>query len=365
MLIAHLADLHLGKVQYRLRKRKLDFFNALDDAVNTILNKNVDIIVMAGDVFDSTHPDVETIITTKDILKRANHIPKIIIPGNHDKISSLTGISPVSVLKDLKNTVIVLKSSVIEVSGKKFAAIPKQFSHKEMNAFIKKLKGSVDYLIYHGMIRDTKNEFISRFSNPELPSIKLFKDQFDYVFLGDIHIFMHERVGKTHVVYSSSIEYNSKTEIKNGPRGFVIYDTENDSVEFIKTKTRPSYVLENPEIDAIESLEEGSVVFIEALDTEKYVNLPIRSKFLVYFIQSKFVKSDSLSEEVNVEEVDISALLRELRFPSKLQSLVLSYLKDDRYHELTQGELLDTVEYEVIEYINNNNLSLEDVVFEK
>ena len=86
--IAHIADAHLGcafadldKKKRALRRQeiKMSFANA----INTAFEHNVDVLLIAGDIFDNAFVDKETISFVKNTLNKAN-VPVFIAPGNHD-----------------------------------------------------------------------------------------------------------------------------------------------------------------------------------------------------------------------------------------------------------------------------------------
>ncbi|HDM25348.1 MAG TPA: exonuclease SbcCD subunit D, partial [Thermoplasmatales archaeon] len=61
--IVHLADTHLGFSAYRkitkdgLNQREVDVYNAFGRAVDKILEIKPDLIIHAGDLFDSVRPN--------------------------------------------------------------------------------------------------------------------------------------------------------------------------------------------------------------------------------------------------------------------------------------------------------------------
>lgn len=86
MKILHTADWHLGK--------KLDFFNRLEEQKEVLLeiiqiahDYEVDMVVVAGDLFDNFTPSneaMELLYKTLNKLSRHGKVPVIAIAGNHD-----------------------------------------------------------------------------------------------------------------------------------------------------------------------------------------------------------------------------------------------------------------------------------------
>ncbi len=85
-LIAHLADLHLGKSQYHYSFREEDVYFAFKQAVDKILEEHADAVIIAGDVFDNPRPYNKTILKFKEIVEplHKKNIPVIIVRGDHD-----------------------------------------------------------------------------------------------------------------------------------------------------------------------------------------------------------------------------------------------------------------------------------------
>lgn len=83
----HLADTHLGYEQYGVRERFNDFSHVFWCIVEDALERHVDFVVIAGDLFNKRAIDAMTLIHAIEGLKRLKdaHIPVIAIEGNHDR----------------------------------------------------------------------------------------------------------------------------------------------------------------------------------------------------------------------------------------------------------------------------------------
>lgn len=85
MRIAHIADVHAGK---RLHEHDLtlDLRHVLHQVVQTCVSEQVDVLLVAGDLYDSRQPSpaaVETVSRFFSELAEAG-VPAICVPGNHD-----------------------------------------------------------------------------------------------------------------------------------------------------------------------------------------------------------------------------------------------------------------------------------------
>ncbi|MBR7111910.1 MAG: metallophosphoesterase [Clostridia bacterium] len=86
--ILHMGDLHLGaplagfsgRVAAAWRERRLE---ALEETLATAMARGVQLILMAGDCFDSETPDPNTVARFFSLLAGCR-VPVVIAPGNHD-----------------------------------------------------------------------------------------------------------------------------------------------------------------------------------------------------------------------------------------------------------------------------------------
>lgn len=89
MKVIHTADWHLGRI---LNGKQLleDQRYVLDQFINQMKEEKPDIIVIAGDLYDTTYPGKDTIKLFEETISKLNidlKIPIILISGNHDEKS--------------------------------------------------------------------------------------------------------------------------------------------------------------------------------------------------------------------------------------------------------------------------------------
>lgn len=91
MKFAHLSDLHLG---IRMNGLSLvrDQIYILDEIIGILKEENVDAVLIAGDIYDSSQPSAETISLYSDFLEKLSALdrPVLITPGNHDSAARLS-----------------------------------------------------------------------------------------------------------------------------------------------------------------------------------------------------------------------------------------------------------------------------------
>src|SRR6266516_1192936 len=91
----HVADTHLGYEQYGVRERFNDFSRTFWNIIEDAERRNVDFVVIAGDLFNKRAIDAQTLIHAIEGLKKLKerNIPVISIEGNHDRIYYRYGVS--------------------------------------------------------------------------------------------------------------------------------------------------------------------------------------------------------------------------------------------------------------------------------
>ncbi|GCE10488.1 metallophosphoesterase family protein [Tengunoibacter tsumagoiensis] len=91
----HVADTHLGYEQYGVRERFNDFSRTFWNIVDDAIEKQVDFVVIAGDLFNKRAIDAQTLIHAIEGLRKLKErrIPVIAIEGNHDRSYYRDGLS--------------------------------------------------------------------------------------------------------------------------------------------------------------------------------------------------------------------------------------------------------------------------------
>ena len=88
----HVADTHLGYSAYRkvtedgINQREVDVYDAFKQFVDYAVKSKPDLIIHAGDLFDSVRPNNRAItFAIKQILRLSKQgIPFVLIAGNHE-----------------------------------------------------------------------------------------------------------------------------------------------------------------------------------------------------------------------------------------------------------------------------------------
>ncbi len=83
----HMADVHLGTQQYGLEERAKDFARAFRSVAQYAIERQVDFVLIAGDLFDKSNPHPEVLWQAETVLRSLKEagIPVAAIAGNHDR----------------------------------------------------------------------------------------------------------------------------------------------------------------------------------------------------------------------------------------------------------------------------------------
>lgn len=98
MRILHTADWHLGRsLEGRSRLPEQEAF--IDELVDMVTQEQIDIVLIAGDVYDSVNPPAAAEELFYDALSRLSHFGEravVVIAGNHDHPERLTAADPLA-----------------------------------------------------------------------------------------------------------------------------------------------------------------------------------------------------------------------------------------------------------------------------
>lgn len=232
MRILHAADLHLDSAfaslsadQARQRRRESrDIFNTLADLAR---QEKVDLVLLAGDLFDGERVYPETIEQLKTALEKMD-CPVFISPGNHDPYTARSPYAKedwpenVNIFRTEELTSVALPQLGCVVHG---AAFTQQHRETEaLNGFSVPEDDNLHLLCLHGAVNETGSEYgnISR--------AQIAQSGFTYLALGHIHQYSGaQKEGKSVWVYPGCPEGRGFDE--TGDKGAVLVDINGGSVE--------------------------------------------------------------------------------------------------------------------------------------
>ncbi len=378
MLVAHLADIHLGKQQYRLEYREFDVYNLFHEALEQCIRDHVDMILITGDLFDEPRPRVNALKTAIDGLKKviSHNIKVIITPGDHD-VPKRRDRLVIDILPDIVDGVYSLgyirgETSIVEkvFEQKKLAlyAIPfiphKNIAKKLLPKFLENSRKFFNtYKEYRKILlaHYSLKEFLpydAMFSITQIPSV-------DYAAFGHIHDRIKQYIPSGGVLaYPGSIDIFSINEAiswKNKGKGFNIIDLSKkditiESIQWVNLDIRPQYVV-NVDKHNIEKLHD---ILTGLVNTSKIKPVIIHvkaripehavTKLRTYANKAMITHGDSLFIRLYVETMEETNVisrdehLEELDEASIIASLIKSS-KEVATHIVDLAEKLSSGEY--------------------
>jgi exonuclease SbcD len=226
MKILHLADTHLGYSAYRkttedgINQREIDVYDAFRQVVEYAIRSAPDLVIHAGDLFDSVRPTNRAItVAVQELLRLSNAgIPVVMISGNHETPKLKETGNIFSIFEHIEHVHPVhhdhYEKLEFKVNGESLTlhAIPQCQTPKEFDVNLKKMtvnkKSDFNVLLAHGAVVGIKEFKMNEFNELFIPVNRL-KDEFDYIALGHYHTFTKLQ---KNAVYAGSTEHLSFTE---------------------------------------------------------------------------------------------------------------------------------------------------------
>lgn len=215
MRLLHLADTHLGFRQLagrldperQINQREADVYRAWQAAIDVAIDREVDVVVHAGDLFDSARPTPRAIAEALDGFARLHEagIPAVLIAGNHSTPRTRSGGSAFEILSRYPGVhAIWAAPERIDLLGTAFHAVPHQEDAERLRETIANLDFGPgrNVLIAHGGL-DTTNATYSEAGSVDLDAESIATAAVDYVALGHLHGF---QVVQANAAYCGSLE---------------------------------------------------------------------------------------------------------------------------------------------------------------
>jgi DNA repair exonuclease SbcCD nuclease subunit len=276
MKIVHFSDTHLGYHKYQkldsrtgLNQREQDVYDAFEFVISKIIQLQPDLVIHAGDLFDSFHPSNRTLSFCLEQLGRlktevgdfegqsATHrltgIPIVIISGNHSWPKQRIKGSVFSILSQFPGVYAVYNETyqILRFNGISVHAIPHCASQERLEAELGKVTPdpNADYnvAIIHASIPHIAINFYVEPSQISVNPDKLLELEMDYIALGHSHC---AKVVQQNACYSGSTERFSFIEAGEQKRVLEI-DLSNPSIkERIISHIIPTRPMESIDINA-------------------------------------------------------------------------------------------------------------------
>jgi DNA repair protein SbcD/Mre11 len=233
MKLIHIADTHLGLAAFNrldpesgMNLREKQIYDNFLSAVDTIIEAKPDVLVHAGDLFDTVKPKTRAYTTVLEALERlhAAGIPFIVIAGNHSMVKTRYTTSPFEVLTYHHSRILAayrFRYEHVEIGDTVFHLIPNMLRSEDYRVAydqVEIVKGRHNVLLTHGLASAIKDKRLATVAEHELDSTIL-SDRFDYIALGHYH----RQVQITdNTWYSGSPEYMAYGEITDIKGGLLV-----------------------------------------------------------------------------------------------------------------------------------------------
>ncbi len=360
MKILHTGDWHLGK-QLEGVSRIDEQIKVLNDMVQLVEAEHIDMILIAGDVYDTFNPSsqAETLFyqTLKDMSQNGKRLI-VVIPGNHDNPSRLVAASPLArehgiIMVESLNRVIepgiygqhkVLTSGAgfitVEINGEKavILTVPYPSEKRLEESYLDLgLSDQEQLLQYNDKVRSIFDKLKVNFNEDSINlvmshlfamgaeetgserSIQLggsyiidgscFPEEAQYVALGHIHKPMTLPKSNKRIRYAGSpLQYNKKE--RHFEKGCYILDISKDDINEINFK--PFKIYKPIEVWQVNSIEAATEMCEEKRMDSSYVYLEIKTDRFIQEHEIKTMKSfkkdileiTPIFEETEVEHVE-------------------------------------------------------------
>lgn len=253
MKVLHVSDTHLGYGAFSrldpvegINQRESDFYDAFRQAIDIAVNLRPDVLVHAGDLFDTVRPQNRAITFALGQMRRLSEagIETVLISGNHSTPKTRETGTIFRIFEHLPHIHPVHEPGVskVVVGDLTVHAVPHSVTpplqEVVADAAPSKATGR-NILVLHAGILGSKTFRMDEFNEQNVPGSAV-SDGFDYVALGHFH--KHEEVRKG-VWYSGSTERLGFGEIHQA-KGVVEVDLDTGGHRFHELRIRGMMDLE-------------------------------------------------------------------------------------------------------------------------
>lgn len=248
MRLVHLSDTHLGRAEYsaydpelQINQREADIYRAFVEVVDYILDAPPDLVIHAGDLFDSIRPSNRAMSEAFRQLDRLSDagIPTVVVAGNHSTPRDRSTGTVFDLLGYIEHVHPVYggKYKKIPLGDVAVHAIPHTYSDADLEDSMRQLSPDASFkynvMVTHAAIKGAEKASWGEFKEQVIP-IDLLDQKFDYIALGHYH--KHIRI-KDNAYYSGSPERMNMREI-NDVKGFLDVELGNLPPKHVSTHVR-------------------------------------------------------------------------------------------------------------------------------
>lgn len=216
MRVIHVADTHLGYRNFsgkldpvrNLNQRECDVYDAWHAAINITLERQPQLFIHAGDLFDSSRPSPRAIVEALSGFAKLRDagVPAVVIAGNHSTPRFRSGGSVFEILREFGITAIWGAPETVRVNGAAVHCIPHEPQAEQLLEDVRSLAldGTADanLLVLHAGLEGVRQDY-HEVNEIALAPEELAKGEYAYVALGHLHRF---QVPQLNAAYPGSLE---------------------------------------------------------------------------------------------------------------------------------------------------------------
>jgi len=245
MRFLHAADIHLGYEQYGCGERYNDFGRAFECLVDDALARQVDLLLLAGDLFHKHALDPQTLLQATYHLQRLQEakVPVIAIEGNHERPRYQEGLSWLDYLAEFGLLTLLTPGYVegqitlalwdgkagayidlpggVRIIGVKYYGSTTPRVVQDLTAALGRLPGprpAYTILMLHAGLQGILDNYSATLTRAELDPLRAYAD---YLALGHIH----KPFTQDEWIYNpGSLETNSVAEVEWEDRGYFLVE---------------------------------------------------------------------------------------------------------------------------------------------
>lgn len=280
--IVHIGDLHLCSPMLNMgdkgNSRKGELLETFSNIIRLAKKENADALLIAGDLFENSNPDAETLKFVFDEFERISNIKVFISLGNHDYALNCDFPPNVHVFK---NYIEKISIGNVDVYGVSFDE--EHCRQCIIEGFTTDDEEKINVLLVHGDVQSKS------FYNPiTLDDIKYSK--MDYVALGHVHSHNgFEKAGATTYAYCGIPEGRAFDEC--GEKGVIIAEIGKGyaNCRFVPVCSR-KYLCKNTDIsDSEDNLQIAEKISLSLEGTENAYRVSLTG-IKKTFVDTKFIK---------------------------------------------------------------------------
>lgn len=302
--ILHTADIHFdtpfsGMAPKQALKSKEELKQVFEIIIKVTLEKEIDILLIAGDIFDNLSVNKTTLYFIKNCFESMSKVHIFISPGNHDPYNDKSFYSIVEWPDNVhifkgRMEMVILEDLDTVVWGAGFNV---QHVKKSLLKDVTRAEGYNNILVLHGEIANTQegNEY-----NP-ITEEEIGKTNVDYVALGHRHKFSEiKKIENTYYCYSGCPQGRGFDELED--KGVVFIELQNKFLEssFIRTSIR-NYYEKEVNIQGCFGYNEVKNKIISSISNEDRKN-NFYKIILIGEISEEFTINEEFLEELLVSE---------------------------------------------------------------